>query len=380
VNDDNGKHKKSTNYFITFHQATDDQIIFMCIYYKEIDTLTYTAGEHIFPAALGGIQKLSKDFVSSEFNNAISGLELDFIRNSFVAVARQVEGPGKKGKLSDRYATKSTVSVIESAADKTILALGYIKKGKLYEIPQVLLNTDTAKFAISFDSTAVTDIAKAIADFKGKCSEAELLKIKIIDSELLPMNQIILGIDDSVETNFNCFFAKHPSATTRLSVEKIKAIGNALQYDGTEPQRKKYMPRSTGQIKFSVDFFRIYGKIAFNFLAFLKGQEFVMATAFDQVRNWIANGGANKFAALNTANFNPLKEMKIELPESCHHVLIYKIENRLFATIHLYEALSVDIELDPNYTGKFSTDGFICDWKNRKEYKLFEYISEKYVL
>lgn len=350
----------------------------MCIYYKGIDGLAYTAGEHIFPAALGGIQKLPKDFVSAAFNNDISGLELDFIRNSFVSLARQVEGPGKKGKLADKFATKSKVSVIESAADKSILALGYIKKGKLYEIPQLLLDIDTGKFAISFDSTAVTDIAKAIADFKEKCSEAALLKIKIMESELLPVNQILLGIDENVETNFNCFFAKHPSATTTLSAEKIMAIGKALQYDGTEPQRKKYMPRSTGQIKFSADFFRIYGKIAFNFLAFLKGQEFVKVTAFDPVRNWIANGGENKFAALNTANFNPLREMKIELPEACHHVLIYKIENRLFATIHLYEALSVDIELDANFAGKFSTDGFICDWKNRQEYKLFGYISEKY--
>src|SRR5690606_4306943 len=164
----------------------------MCIYYKEIDAFTYTAGEHIFPAALGGIQKLPKEFVSTEFNNAISGIELDFIRNSFVSLARQVEGPGKRGKLADKFATKSTVSVIESAADKSILALGYFKKGKLYEIPGLLLNTDSGKFAISFDSTEVTDIAKAIADFKDKCSEAELLKIKIIDSELLLTNQILL--------------------------------------------------------------------------------------------------------------------------------------------------------------------------------------------
>lgn len=361
-----------------FQQLTEKQNISMCIYYKDNNELTYNVGEHIFPAALGGIQKLPKDFVSAEFNNDISKLELDFVRNSFVAVARQADGPGKRGKLADKFSTKSPVAVIESATDKSILALGYLKKGKLYEIPQLLLDNDTGKFAISFDSSVVTDLTKAIADFKEKCNKGELLKIKIIDSELLPVNQILLGIDESVETNFNCFFAKHPSSTTTFSVEKIKAIGNALQYDGSEPQRKKYMPRSTGQIKFSLDFFRIYGKIAFNFFAFLKGQDFVMAAGFDSVRNWIANGGENKFAVLNTANFNPLKEMKIELPISCHHVLIYKIENRLFATIYLYEALSVDIELTPDFTEKFSTDGFICDWKNRKEYRLFDYISEKY--
>lgn len=350
----------------------------MCIYYKERNGLTYNAGEHIFPAALGGIVKLSPDLVSSEFNNDISKLEQDFIRNSFVSIARQMEGPGKRGKLADRFATKSSVSIIESATDKSVLALGYFKMGKLHEIPHLLLNNDTGEFAISFDSEEITDIAEAINAFKQKCNNAELLQIKLIDSELLPMNQILLGIDDRVEEKFNCFFAKHPDATTTISVEKIKGIGKALQYNGTEPQRKQYVPRSTGQIKFSIDFFRIYGKIAFNFLALIKGRDFVMVTAFDPVRNWIANGGENKFASLNKKNINLLKEMKIEFPVFCHHVLIYKFENRLFATIHLYEALSVDIELCSDYTDKFSTDGFICDWKHRKDYRLFEYISEKY--
>lgn len=351
----------------------------MCLYYKDRTELTYGSGEHIFPAAIGGIQKLPDDFVSSEFNNDISRLELDFIRNSFVSVARQLEGPGKRGKLADRFATKSPVIVIESVVDKNVLALGFIKKGRLYEIPHFLLNIDTGELAISFDSIQFTDIAKAIEEFKEKCDKAELLKIKNISSELLPVNQILFGIDDKVEENFNCFFAKHPAAVTEtISIEKIKTIGKILQYNGKEPQRMKYMPQSTGKIKFSLDFFRIYGKIAFNFLALLKGRKFVMSTAFDSVRNWIANGGENKYAALNKENFNPLKEMKIELPAACHHVLIYKIENRLFATIHLYEALSVDIVLSSNFTGQFSTDGFICDWKNRKEYRLFDYIGEKY--
>lgn len=351
----------------------------MCLYYKDRSGLTYTSGEHIFPAAIGGIEKLPHDFVSSEFNNDISKLELDFIRNSFVSVARQVEGPGKRGKLADRFATKSPVIVIESVADKSILGLGFLKKGRLYEIPHFLLNTDTGELAISFDSTQVTDIAMAIEEFKQKCNKAELLKIRTIDSELLSINQILFGIDDNVEENFNCFFAKHPAAVAKaISIEKIKTIGNALQYNGKEPLRKKYMPQSTGKIKFSVNFLRIYGKIAFNFLAFVKGQEFVMASVFDPLRNWITNGGDNKYATLNKENFNPLKEMKIELPAFCHHVLIYKMENRLFATIHLYEALSVDIELSSDFTEQFSTDGFICDWKNRIEYRLFKYISEKY--
>ena len=122
----------------------------MCLYYKNRTDLTYDSGEHILPAALGGIQKLPVDYVSSQFNTNISKLELDFIRNSFVSVAREIEGPGHRGKLAVRHAISSPVQVIEGATDKSIVSLGYMKKGRLYEIPHLLLNTETKTTQFSF--------------------------------------------------------------------------------------------------------------------------------------------------------------------------------------------------------------------------------------
>ncbi|MGC4102356.1 hypothetical protein [Ferruginibacter sp.] len=352
--------------------------ITMCIYYTDKTGLTYISGEHIFPAAIGGIQKLLPGTVSDQFNYDISKLELDFIRKSFVGIARQVEGPGKRGKLADKYATKSPITVIQSLNEDSTFSLGYIKKGRLYEIPQVLLNTSTSEFSISFDSTTVSNMGQAIAEFKNRCADVENLRIKNIICELLTEHQILIGIEENIEENFNCFIATASEEIT-VSAEKIKAIGASLHYNGIPLQHKSYMPQSNGKAKFSFDYFRLYGKMAFNFLAFLKGSEFVLSKEFDPPRQWIVTGGDNKFASLNKDNYSPVKEIGINLPVACHYILIFKLENKLVASVYLYEALSVVIELHSNFTQNFSTDGFICDWKNRKEYRLFEYIAQKIV-
>src|SRR5580658_987513 len=104
----------------------------MCIYYKYRDGLHYGSGEHIIPAAIGGKKKLPSGYVSNEFNNDISKLEQEFIRESFVAMAREVQGPGKRGKLGDKFATKSKVHVVRNVDDDRLFALGYIKMGRTF--------------------------------------------------------------------------------------------------------------------------------------------------------------------------------------------------------------------------------------------------------
>jgi len=56
-----------------------------------------TSKEHIFPARIGGIRKLTMEYVSHECNNAFSKMELPFLRNSLLALPRQLVGPGKRG-------------------------------------------------------------------------------------------------------------------------------------------------------------------------------------------------------------------------------------------------------------------------------------------
>jgi hypothetical protein len=71
-----------------------------CIYLKGTEpVLSFNSQEHIFPAGIGGIQMLPKGYVSDQFNNSFSKIELDFMRNSLIALPRQFYGPGKRGSI-----------------------------------------------------------------------------------------------------------------------------------------------------------------------------------------------------------------------------------------------------------------------------------------
>ena len=134
----------------------------MCIYYKDKIHLNYKSQEHLFPAAIGGILKLPLGFVSDEFNNDFSSLEGELIKTSLVAVPREIEGPGKRGKLADKYATKSKGALMQNTNDESVFSLGYLKKGKLIDIPSLAINLTTGKLLLSCD---VSDIDFSVDSF-----------------------------------------------------------------------------------------------------------------------------------------------------------------------------------------------------------------------
>lgn len=61
----------------------------MCIYYKDRKNLHYAKQEHIVSAAIGGIKKLPKGYVSNEFNSGISKLEQDSLGEATYFVAAE---------------------------------------------------------------------------------------------------------------------------------------------------------------------------------------------------------------------------------------------------------------------------------------------------
>jgi hypothetical protein len=263
----------------------------MCIYYKDRQNLNYTTREHIVPAGLGGIAKLPIGMVSDEFNNDISELEKAFIRDSLPSVARQLEGPGKRGKLGDRHATKSEISVVKSTnTDEKVFALGYVKLGKVFEIPQIFLNDSNKQFQFSLDKAEDAELTATVAMFKDFCLNSSDVKLKTIEDEQLPTDVVLFGVSHNIETNYNCFFAKHPSTKLNADSEFRRKIGEALSVEGHSAYTRQYIPKAKLTIKFNDDHFRIYGKIAFNLLSMIGGKAFVNQPRFDEYRNWIAGG------------------------------------------------------------------------------------------
>jgi hypothetical protein len=347
----------------------------MCIYYTNRSSLQYTGQEHIFPAGIGGIQKLPKGYVSDEFNNDISRLEQSFLRESFISAARQIEGPGKRGSLNEQKATRSIVHVLVNSQSQQITGLGYIKLGRTFEIPNVMINTATGAITIGFDKHSFISTEENMKQFSDKCSDPGNLKIRTINDDRLDPDIILFVIEQGIEENFNGFFARHSSNKMDVTTDYIQRIGKSLHAINSEPQPQKYWPSSHLSVKFHEDYFRVYGKIAFNFLAFLKGDEFARGIQFDPLRNWITGNGINEFARLDNSPAL-FREMLIPNDQSIHYVMLAKVENALVASISFYGALKSMIILARNFNEPFETDGLICDWRNRREYRFMEYVAK----
>jgi hypothetical protein len=346
----------------------------MCIYYIERPELNYKKQEHIIPAGIGGVLKLPKGYVSDEFNNDISKLEMEFFREGILSMPRQIFGPGKRGSLSENKATKSKVHLISGVHSKEQFALGYTSAGKVYEIPHLLWNTNTGESIFSFNKS-YKEAEEVINEFQLKCKDADTLKIKIIITDKLPDDIAILGIQQGIEENFDCFYACNEGNGYVINAEKIKKIGAGMTFSDS-PKAEKYLPKAHLKANFKRDYFRIYGKIAFNFLAFEKGEEFVKHEQFDSVRNWIATGGEYDFVRIDNQSENPLLKVSIDLPKDAHFIYFTQSEQTLISQIFLYGGYSVILLLSNALTKRVGTDVFICDWRNRQEYKLAEYVEK----
>lgn len=128
-------------------------------------------------------------------------------------------------------------------------------------------------------------------------------------------------------------------------------------------------------LEFDDRYFRVCAKTLFNYLAFVKGREFILQDCFDPIRDWIVNGGENTFAKLigETKDF-PLAFF----PDQAHTLVITQTENRLIGQISFYGAeFKTLVELSNNFMSLFNLEGFICDWQKRQEYEIHDYLKSR---
>ncbi len=125
------------------------------------------------------------------------------------------------------------------------------------------------------------------------------------------------------------------------------------------------------------EFYRVCSKITFNYLAYVKKQNFVLDKRFDKIRKFILGNG-------DIANVYMIEKVSlpIEFPDESHVIIIVKVQESLFSLVSFYNGSStVAIELCEKFEGDIGEKGivgYICDWKNRKEYKCMDYIEEYY--
>lgn len=338
----------------------------MCIYLGDLPELNYDSAEHIIPAGLGGIKKLPADYVSREFNNRSSRYETALMRSSILALPRQLLGPGKRGSLNIKKATKSSVGILAHFPENGSYSLGYIVLGKPYEIPHLVLNIGTGEFSLNMHKGATDEEFQV---FRKCLSEFELLKTKFIAFPELPAHTFLIGIKKGIEANHECFIAS-PDGNTHpfnkeILTELAGRVNNISELSGTD----QYHVRVHQTAHIGDEYYKCCAKIAFNFLAHVKGSAFVQRECFDPLRNWIVNEGENDYVELS-----PKHVSQPIFPKDSHQILITKTENRLLADVCFYNHFHNSVLLSENFTEIFPMNGFICDWQNKKEYGFYEFL------
>lgn len=327
----------------------------MCIYYNNKDNLTYQGQEHIFPASIGGIEKLPLGYVSDQANNYFSKLEQELLKYSMISMSREIFGPGKRGtnKIGE-------VNVCVMNDEQNNYKLGYLFKGKPYTIPHINVNIKTGKVKLFIDkkegSEYLNIFLQKLENFKEK--------FVYIENNDIPQDEILIGYYQ------NKYFITF--SYEKIEISKIKNIIDMFLQSinkNTEFENNKSQVCVKNTMTISKDNVKVYAKIAFNVLAKYKGKEFVLDSAFDDMRKWIIGEKDLSINWLPNRNSN-LNFLISEL--TGHYCIISDIDGYICAEVSIY-GWKYGFKLGKNPGEKFIMPfGILCDSQNKKEYSLEE--------
>lgn len=338
-----------------------------CIYYGDRPELTYNKREHVIPASLGCTTMLPKGWVSDQANEFFSPMEDDFVHRSvMVSIERAMFGPGQRGSLLPQKAAQSDVSVGIDTEGHEVLT--YLMLGKPYII-DCFCRTPKL-YHIHFSpkhETPGTEFISALKKFT-----ADTRYVKIHAREIHPDN-VLIGFH-----NRKYYIAYNPDSEGKFDINReIKAfLVLSHSMDTSKQQKKEGHVEISLQQEDSHESSRVCAKIMLNTAAYLYGQEFVMRPEFNLVREWILEGKHEDiFFRLPYIDENTtLKKIS---PPDAHWCQFGIIEHKFVGVVCFYGTwervlpLAEFDEIPIHYT-----DGFICDWKNRTDYKLIDYISK----
>lgn len=120
---------------------------------------------------------------------------------------------------------------------------------------------------------------------------------------------------------------------------------------------------------------RTMDKIAINVLAHIKNKNFVMNPCFDKFKNWILKGGNDWYHCQMGEEKMFINTI---LPDFAHYCIFTQDEKFLIADVCLYNHWRKMFAISPRIN-EFETYpvGYICDWKNKKEYNFIDYVLKK---
>lgn len=346
-----------------------------CIYTrKDESNATFNSAEHIFPRCIGGIKTLNKDWVSAEFNNAISKCELAFAREYLMVIMPRMI-LGSEGRKNNRG--QAGISFLKSL-NKERLTLGYIKGGYPLSIPQISIcippfkeNNVGKVHVVVTKEEEYGELLKALVNYRDRF---HILKTNdsALEGKLLIgwiRGQVYVGISEQVDDS--------------TAVDYVKKFIKQAKHIQENPPNNISMETTSHQVAYEIkssfcleDIMRVYGKIAFNVLTHLKGQDFALRPEFDAITNAITNGvGIDKYVRFSNNPFSKNMSKGILFDNDEHNVLICCTYNHLVASVNFYNTpFSMIVTLSDNWIESFKTCGYICDWRSCFESTLEDYI------
>ncbi len=341
----------------------------LCIYYGDRDDLSYDKQEHVFPAGLGGNTMLDKGVVSDQANWMFSQMEGKLMHESIISIERMFFGPGKRGSLSEKNASKSLVNV--GIQDDGSIAMCYTALGHSYIIPQVFVQGKMVCYHFPQENMNPVQeyerLMRRLSKFKGKFS--------FLQSVDVPKDAVIIGEDDGI-----IYVALNGE---RPSKEKVQLLIMALQSEwkmhGSEEQEHRI--QQNHRFMESPEIARMYAKVAINALAYLKGSTFAAHDNFADIRRWILTGESDKeYFHLPLLANEPDEAIMGIVPPKAHWCLFVVVDAHLLAEVCFYNRVKRVFDLGEAPDKRMWPVGFICDWQNEKEYTLEQLIHQLVVV
>lgn len=334
----------------------------MCIYYRDLPELTYKSREHVLPAALGCCTKLASGVVSDQANELFSPIERDVLEHSLIQMPRIINGPGKRGKLTEKYATTSEVSVITLDGRN---GLGYMKGTKGYILSQFVIDENN-RIQFHYQPNEETDMNNEIEQLKNRiCSmEEKYVPVKMpLDDNCIYItyfkNKLHIGFH-SIEL---------------LSDKKIEAIKKLFSSDIIKGEQSTSCGKLSAIIDIKHDFKKVCivaAKSALNTLAYLKGAEYITQTTdFNDIVETVMSGSEEILRYVKGIPFDEVELLRQKLyldKEQLACVLTTKGKN-LKACFFAYEhGFEVSLCVACSVSCDILLDGIVCDWRNRRDY------------
>ncbi|TGL17922.1 hypothetical protein EHQ46_15815 [Leptospira yanagawae] len=348
--------------------------MYKCLYCTKDDKeVTFSSQEHIFPAGIGGMFQFPVGTVCDKCNTEVfSPLELDFIRNSIISLPRQFYGPGKRGSLNPSEATSSFVHLMAFDDASGEKALGVIRIGVPFQIPQFrILGPETVSIFLDPRHGDIDDqissFLHVMRAFNKDC------KFVYLTDELLNEDELYFGFWD--KKYYLCAKDRESISKVLEYLEKLR-IGEL--YETTDRILKKEIVESRQKLAFNIKAFeRISAKIVFNGLCYLTSREFCHQSGYDEIREFIRYGGEGNHVILlneNQPSLDPLPG--VSFPKHSHRLFIFtaKSEGQI-ALLNFYDSFKLAIRLSKQMIPGNSFTGIICDWTNRQDYILSDYLA-----